>query len=119
MHVEHELRGGLDELPLKISQDFIRSHLPALDPDEIVLHMRCFYQNVEDNRFIIGPHPEDEDITVCCGFSGEGFKHAPIIGSFVAHSLLHGEGGAEAEAAHAGLFARMQHEFRPSRFFGV
>jgi sarcosine oxidase len=112
-HMEYEQRGDLDCVPLAITQEFIRDHLPALDPDNIVLYMRCLYQNVEDGRFIIGKHPEDPDVAVCCGFSGEGFKHAPIIGSFVANLVS----PAALPDANAGLFARMAPLFDPARFF--
>ena len=55
--------------------------------------MRCLYNNVAgtssrgeaDTDFIIaGLRP---GLLVCTGFSGQGFKHAPVIGEFVAQLL--------------------------------
>jgi glycine/D-amino acid oxidase-like deaminating enzyme len=80
--------------------------------------MRCLYQNVEDDRFIIGKHHQDPDITVCCGFSGEGFKHAPIIGRFVAQLVAPPAAGTASNGeGHGALFARMKPLFDPARFF--
>jgi glycine/D-amino acid oxidase-like deaminating enzyme len=49
--------------------------------------MRCIYAVVPDHDFLIGQHPEDANVFVACGFSGEGFKFSILIGELVADLL--------------------------------
>jgi sarcosine oxidase len=50
-----------------------------------MLSMRvCLYTNSPDGHFVIDAHPEHENVTVACGFSGHGFKFAPVIGEALA-----------------------------------
>lgn len=66
------------------------SFLPALRrylPDGVgpVLSTRiCLYTNTPDGHFIIDRHPEYENVTVACGFTGHGFKFAPVVGQILA-----------------------------------
>jgi sarcosine oxidase len=57
--------------------------LPALD-GELVRAKTCLYTITPDEHFIIGPHPQVPLCTVACGFSGHGFKFAPVIGEILA-----------------------------------
>lgn len=50
----------------------------------------CLYTNTPDGHFIIDQHPEDERITIACGFSGHGFKFASVIGEILADLAHHG-----------------------------
>lgn len=40
----------------------------------------CFYTETPDSDFVIGPHPDRPDVVVLAGFSGHGFKFAPLVG---------------------------------------
>ncbi len=44
----------------------------------------CMYTNSPDSHFIIDRHPRHERVVVACGFSGHGFKFAPVIGEALA-----------------------------------
>lgn len=44
----------------------------------------CMYELSADQHFIIATHPRDADVLVVAGFSGHGFKFAPVIGQIVA-----------------------------------
>jgi len=44
----------------------------------------CLYTMSPDEHFIIGPHPRFPSCTVACGFSGHGFKFAPVVGEILA-----------------------------------
>ena len=37
-----------------------------------------------DRHFLIDVHPEHENVVYACGFSGHGFKFAPILGEVLA-----------------------------------
>jgi sarcosine oxidase len=44
----------------------------------------ALYTNSPDWQFIWTVHPHHENVTVACGFSGHGFKFAPVIGEALA-----------------------------------
>ena len=64
--------------------------LPAIrrffpDADGPVLAIRiCLYTNTPDGHFILDQHPAHPNVTFACGFSGHGFKFAPVIGEALA-----------------------------------
>ena len=107
------------EIPLDIdphmeaqTRSFVEAHMPALDASKVSSYGRCLYQacTLPDGRFLIGVHPENPDIVVACGFTGEGFKFAPVIGEFCVY-LAFGEGAAVAQP----VFEPMIHAFRLDR----
>jgi sarcosine oxidase len=44
----------------------------------------CMYSNSADYHFIVGPHPQSPETILLGGFSGHGFKFAPVIGEAAA-----------------------------------
>jgi len=52
--------------------------------------MPCMYALTPDGNFVVDRHPDDERIVIAGGFSGHGFKFAPLIGEIVADLLLEG-----------------------------
>jgi len=50
----------------------------------------CLYTNTPDGHFIVDQHPEDERVTLACGFSGHGFKFASVMGEALADLAQHG-----------------------------
>ena len=66
--------------------------VPALDGP--CLHSAtCMYSNTPDQNFVIARHPDSENITVACGFSGHGFKFVPIVGEILADLAIDGVTG--------------------------
>jgi sarcosine oxidase len=61
----------------------------------------CMYTLTPDENFIVDRHPEDERIVVAAGFSGHGFKFAPVIGEVVADLAFDGQ------ARHSISFLRL------------
>jgi sarcosine oxidase len=51
----------------------------------------CLYTMTPDENFVIGPHPEHPAITLALGFSGHGFKFAPVIGEIVGQLATEGK----------------------------
>ena len=39
---------------------------------------------------MIAKHPEHEQVTVACGFSGHGFKFVPVVGQILAELAVDG-----------------------------
>ncbi|MFV0126732.1 N-methyl-L-tryptophan oxidase [Streptomyces sp. HMX112] len=64
--------------------------IPAL-PGRFVKAATCMYSNTRDEHFVIARHPEHPgSVTVACGFSGHGFKFAPVVGEILADLALTG-----------------------------
>lgn len=50
----------------------------------------CMYTLTPDENFVIDRHPEHANLILCGGFSGHGFKFAPIVGEIGAELALDG-----------------------------
>ena len=50
----------------------------------------CMYSLTPDSNFVIDRHPEHLNVFLCGGFSGHGFKFAPVIGEIAADLALDG-----------------------------
>lgn len=69
---------------------FVRAHVPGADGPVLAAQV-CMYTNTPDEHFVIGPHPDvPERVTIACGFSGHGFKLAPVVGELVADVVIDG-----------------------------
>jgi sarcosine oxidase len=75
-----------DEAPVRA---FARAHLPDADGpwrDASV----CLYTLTPDRHFIIDVHPEMPAVVLAAGFSGHGFKFAPVVGEVLADLAMLG-----------------------------
>lgn len=61
----------------------------------------CMYTNSADGHFVIDRVPGAEQAFVACGFSGHGFKFAPVVGEIMASLAL--EGGTEHPIEFLGM----------------
>ncbi len=50
----------------------------------------CMYTMTPDEHFIIDRHPTHENVIIAAGFSGHGYKFAPVIGETLAQLALNG-----------------------------
>ena len=50
----------------------------------------CMYALTPDEHFVIGVHPRQPRVALAGGFSGHGYKFAPVVGESVA-ALLAGD----------------------------
>ena len=48
------------------------------------------YDNSPDGHFILDGHPRYANVTIACGFSGHGFKFAPLTGRVLAELVVRG-----------------------------
>jgi sarcosine oxidase len=80
---------GAESLQRIVNEDEIeRAHvaLTTLIPNAagaVISTKACMYTMTPDGHFALGHHPRDERIVIACGFSGHGFKFAPVIGEIV------------------------------------
>jgi sarcosine oxidase len=61
----------------------IREFLPGLCPDPVTL-LTGIEGYSPDEQPLVGPAPADSRVVVACGFSGSGFKFAPVMGDIAA-----------------------------------
>ena len=50
----------------------------------------CLYTMTPDEHFLLGAHPHHPAVTIAAGFSGHGFKFAPVIGEIIAELVAGG-----------------------------
>ncbi|XP_074869775.1 peroxisomal sarcosine oxidase isoform X1 [Carettochelys insculpta] len=76
-----------DRLPtasadIQILRDFVSKYLPGLVPEPAVVE-QCMYTNTPDEDFVLDRHPKFSNIIIGAGFSGHGFKLAPVVGKLL------------------------------------
>lgn len=63
--------------------EFLQDQLPDVRP-QVRAHSICMYSMTPDEHFIVDFVPDTPNVIVAAGFSGHGFKFAPVIGSVLA-----------------------------------
>ncbi len=69
---------------------WLAGRLPALAATGWLGAKPCLYTLTPDEHFLVGRHPRDEAVFVAAGFSGHGFKFAPVLGEILADLALTG-----------------------------
>ena len=70
-----------------VLREAVRRYFP--DADGATLAMKtCLFTNSPDEHFILDVHPEWPQVSMAAGFSGHGFKFAPVIGEIMADLAL-------------------------------
>ncbi|NWZ81890.1 SOX oxidase, partial [Poecile atricapillus] len=72
---------------IAILSSFISSYLPRLETQPAVMET-CLYTNSPDEDFILDRHPKFSNIVIGAGFSGHGFKLAPVVGKLLCELSL-------------------------------
>lgn len=75
-----------DEQPIR---KFLVEHLPDAN-GQLRRAQTCIYTLTPDRHFILDRHPEHENVVVAAGFSGHGFKFAPVVGEILADLATNG-----------------------------
>ncbi|NXQ62703.1 SOX oxidase, partial [Anthoscopus minutus] len=72
---------------IAVLSSFISSYLPGLETQPAVMET-CLYTNTPDGDFILDRHPKFSNIVIGAGFSGHGFKLAPVVGKLLCELSL-------------------------------
>ncbi|OWF42685.1 peroxisomal sarcosine oxidase-like isoform X2 [Mizuhopecten yessoensis] len=64
-------------------QKYVKEHIPGLEPYPVITES-CIYTNTPDEDFVLDRHPFYNNIIIGAGFSGHGFKLAPVVGEILA-----------------------------------
>jgi sarcosine oxidase len=67
-----------------------RTYIPQVNANSVVAARHCMYTLSPDRHFVIGAHPSFANVAVACGFSGHGFKFAPVVGEALADLAIDG-----------------------------
>ncbi|NWZ30093.1 SOX oxidase, partial [Asarcornis scutulata] len=78
---------GAPHPDVALLSSFISSYLPGLELQPAVLET-CMYTNTPDGDFILDRHPKHSNIVIGAGFSGHGFKLAPVVGKLLCQLSL-------------------------------
>jgi len=68
---------------------FVAEHLPC-HATTLQRHSVCLYTMTADQHFILDRHPRFPNVSFAAGFSGHGFKFAPVIGLALTDLALQG-----------------------------
>ncbi len=66
----------------------------------------CMYSLTRDGHFVVDRHPDNPQLILCGGFSGHGFKFAPIVGEIAADLALEGSTRHDIDFLSLRRFAR-------------
>lgn len=108
-----------DTLDRTIGDDEIaraRSALLAFVPSAAGAYRRasaCMYTLTPDEHFVIGAHPGAERVVLAGGFSGHGYKFAPVVGEIVAALLAGDDPGFDLTPFSPARFAAESSARRP------
>ena len=68
----------------------VAKYMPKLAQGAITRSTTCLYTMTPDEDFIVDRHPQFNQVVFAAGFSGHGFKFAPLIGMALADLVEHG-----------------------------
>jgi monomeric sarcosine oxidase len=80
---------ALDPADLARVETFLTQHLPGVG-GPLVRHSVCFYTMSPDEHFVVGRHPQHENVALAAGLSGHGFKFTSVLGEALADLALDG-----------------------------
>lgn len=84
--VERSIDGARDVAPLAAAME---EWMPGA-ADRLRAAKACMYSLTPDHDFVIDRHPQHPNLVLCGGFSGHGFKFAPVVGEIAADLALDG-----------------------------
>jgi len=67
----------------------IATYVPAL-AGPLREAIPCMYTNTPDEHFVVARHPQRSQVLIAAGFSGHGFKFAPVVGEILADLAITG-----------------------------
>ena len=70
---------------------FMEQRFPGMRGAPLVEARVCQYENTSNGDFVIDRHPGYDNVWLCGGGSGHGFKHGPAVGEFTAERVLKGD----------------------------
>ena len=72
-----------------VLRDAVTRYFPDADGPTMALKT-CLFTNSPDEHFIIGRHPEHDNVAFAAGFSGHGYKFCSVVGEILADLAVDG-----------------------------
>lgn len=91
----------VDADSVRLARAYAAVRLPDIATAPVVETRVCQYEETADTHFILDRHPDFDNVWIAGGGSGHGFKHGPVIGSYLVSRLAGAP--ASAEEARFGL----------------
>jgi sarcosine oxidase len=66
------------------ARDYLAHRFPSLAGAPLIGSRTCQYTLTADTVFVLAPHPTHQGVWLAGGGSGHGFKHGPVVGTYVA-----------------------------------
>ncbi|XP_060077607.1 peroxisomal sarcosine oxidase-like [Ylistrum balloti] len=66
----------------------ISKQFPLLEPIPAITES-CIYTVTPDNNYVLDRHPDMSNVIIGAGFSGHGFKLAPVVGKLLCELVMH------------------------------
>ncbi|HEY7034972.1 MAG TPA: N-methyl-L-tryptophan oxidase [Thermomicrobiales bacterium] len=77
------VRWDVTDDEIAMLRDVLARYLPGA-AGRVLSCLTCLYTMTPDKHFIVDRHPEHPQVAIACGFSGHGYKFAPVIGEILA-----------------------------------
>lgn len=84
------IRREIDDAEIDFFRATLDKYLPGASGPE-VRRITCMCTYTRDGHFIIDRHPGHAQVVFGCGFSGRGYKFAPVVGEILADLAMQGE----------------------------
>ena len=82
-------RVGASDEEIASLREVLRKWIPAAD-GPLLASCTCLYTNSGDGHFLLGQYPGNGHVTLAAGFSGHGYKFAPVMGEVLADLACEG-----------------------------
>ncbi len=88
-HTDPDAHGQpVDDAAVRETLAAVGEFLPKAGGRGVLAARHCLYTMSEDTDFLVGLHPELPEVVLAAGFSGHGFKFAPVVGEVLADLAL-------------------------------
>jgi len=79
---------SVDREQIAVCRDVCRRFVPDLADGEVIHTKVCLYDMTENSDFVLDIDPVNPEVAYGYGFSGHGFKFAPLIGKLLSDLVL-------------------------------
>lgn len=87
----------VDPESVRLAHRYMAKRFPAMAGAPVVETRVCQYETTPDTDFVIDRHPAFDNVWLVGGGSGHGFKHGPVIGSYVVSRIAGAPAGPDEE----------------------
>lgn len=100
------IRRTIDDAEIASPRDELDRYLPrASGPEQ--RRISCICTCTVDRDFAIDRHPDHGSVLFGCGFSGRGYKFAPVVGEILADLAIDGRPSHDIALLRAERFAKV------------